>query len=224
MLVNAEVKQRSELVVVATITQCCISLPLKSSDQMNVNVSMEVVNYLKGLFNKTMPNIDIFDVKYIVNQEMLTRYVNCAARIKNKYADRYKEKLMFRGTSMSSPESMTRNSIGYGQNTKGSWGHGYYFTEDAIHADLYAYEPLDTQKRELTFALVITGNCYDVSPEETPPKEDPVRHEAYDSYAGKRKSSKDAKVTSNSCVVFDIAQTCPVISFSYEKSSSSTTV
>ena len=220
VVVQAEVIQESELVATRTegseVSQLCISLPLKSSNQMNVNVSTEVINYLKGLFNKTMPNIDIFDVKYIVNQEVLTEYVNCAASIKKKYADHYMEKLMFRGTLLSSPEYC----IGYGLKTWGTWGHGYYFTEDAIHADIYAFHHADTQIWELTVALVITGHCYHVIAEETPPKEDPVRHEVYDSCAGIRKSSHNANITSKSCVVFDVAQTCPVIRFSYKKSSS----
>ena len=221
MVVQAEVIKESELVATRTegweLSHLCISLPLKSSDQINVNVSTEVINYLKHLFNKTMPNIDIFDVKYIASQKQLTRYVKCAARIKKKYADCYTEKLMFRGTFWSRPELIAQDDCGYGRNTKGSWGDGYYLTEDAIHADRYAYYHDDTQIKELTVALVITGHCYHVIAEETPPKKDSDTNEAYDSCAGKKKSSRYANITSNSCVVFNAAQTCPVIRFSYKE-------
>ena len=178
------------------------------------NVSTEEREYVTHRLKNTIPWADIVEVSYITNPALHSRYVQHLNSIEGAP---YKQQIMFRGTWKTPPESIRDGGlVGYGQKTNGDWGIGWYFAMNANYAAQYAYRHDDI--KQLTLALIITRNCYDASnlkAKEKPPERKPANNEAYDSCVGKKKSSKNKRMISYCCVVFNEMQIYPLYSISY---------
>ena len=193
-------------------SKLCINLPLKSTQQDNV--SPEEVEYIKGRFRKSMMDHEILSVSYVRDQRLLSDYVKFSVSAK-KRCDTCSEVIVFHGLGNSKASCITESNNGYGLQTSGEWGNGWYFNEHANFSNEFAFQS-DDNKKELIVALINTGNCLQLEK-----GVEPLSNSAYDSYKGERICPKNRNISSYSYAVFSKRQIFYLYSISYHRAESS---
>lgn len=183
-------------------------------------VSKEECDYVVDLLKRTMPHANIRTVSYLGNRTQKQQYLRRRASM--ELSCDLNETLMFRGTW----RTPTKDIAEYGYvKTSGRWGHGWYFSDSARYAARYAYENTNrtesTSEKELTLALLITGDSYKYNSDNhnafnKHPK-NAITERRYHSCLG-NKTSHLEKITGYCCVVFNSDQIYPLYSITYSES------
>ena len=113
------------------------------------------------LLHKTMPNATIVFLDRIQNKWLWDKYRFSLERLEKKTKGETNERLLFHGTSLTSPSKVYTSEHGFDFRyaADGLWGSGIYFAENASYSNEYSYPFFDDLKQFLV-AKVLTGVSY----------------------------------------------------------------
>lgn len=128
----------------------------RNSPARRTKVTKEEREYVKHrLRSITNINLDSVVVDQNWNPELYCKYMKIRKSLIN-CSTTLNEKIMFRGTKPTSTDYTANN--GYTAPAVSSFGEGFYFAMDANYAATYAFKNEVTNEKELTLALIITGD------------------------------------------------------------------
>ncbi len=139
--------------------------------------------FCEELFKKSVPNVNITDLKIIKNKNLWEKYAREKIRI-TKEKGSCDENFMFHGTRQNDPKIVYTNGFDISFSSDGgSYGRGIYFARRALYsASGYAF--FNNDKYYLFLAKVLTGKCIQIPGNPNlrkPPFYDQARFIYYDS-------------------------------------------
>lgn len=110
----------------------------------------------------TMPQAKIQSIHKINNAWLMERYQFAKKRMAVCNSGKVNEKLLFHGTTSVPPSKIINSEFGFDFRccSKGLWGIGTYFAVNASYSNAYSYKPAGQAHREILLALVLTGDSY----------------------------------------------------------------
>ena len=175
------------------------------------DTTAQELDFVKCLLRSTMNdviNFDTVEVSRIWNRKLYSKF----SRKQKSFRNGNDPKVMFRGTQRTPTIYTYTAQDGYGHPANSDFGDGIYFAEDAKYAAKYAYEDKKTGKKELTLALILSG---DTNTEGNIDYINPKTHRPYDSCMKNKICSIDEGLTSICCATRHVDQSYPLYIIKY---------
>ena len=120
---------------------------------------------IASLFNKTMSNVKIIEIRRIQNKVLWEKYMQDKKRICEKNKGSANEKELFHGSRSTKAEDIVSCEDGLDMrwSAEGMWGRANYFAVKACYSDSFAYQRSDGLK-EMIVAKVLTGDSHTSPP------------------------------------------------------------